>query len=143
KAGRRWPNRCRSVVSAVPRTSPMPWRSSSTRPRNSSPARRCTSKAGCTSRSLPMAISTYLRFIEKNPGSAAAFKDLVAEVTRDGALDARTKQLIFLAATAATGYGDGLIAHIDKILAAGGTPDQIREALAVIIPVVGVMPVLK
>jgi len=89
------------------------------------------------------AIKEARRFIEKNPESAAAFKSLVAEVTKDGALDARTKQLIFLVATAATGYGDGLIAHIDKYLAAGGTPEQIREALAVIVPVVGVMPVLK
>lgn len=90
-----------------------------------------------------MSNPTYMRFIDKNPESAAAFKGLVAEVTKDGAIDARTKQLIFLAATAATGYGDGLIAHIDKIIAAGGSPAQIREALAVIIPVVGIMPVLK
>ncbi|MBX3538888.1 MAG: carboxymuconolactone decarboxylase family protein [Chelatococcus sp.] len=90
-----------------------------------------------------MANPTYLRFIDNNPDSAAAFKALVAEVIKAGALDAKTKQLIFLACTAVSGYGDGLIAHIDKILAAGGTPDEIRETLAVTIPVAGVMPVLK
>lgn len=90
-----------------------------------------------------MANPTYLRFIDRNPESAAAFKQLVAETTKTGALDAKTKQLIFLACTAVTGYGDGLIAHIDKIMAAGGTAEEIREALAVTIPVAGVMPVLK
>jgi AhpD family alkylhydroperoxidase len=90
-----------------------------------------------------MANPTYLRFIDRNPDSAAAFKALVAETTKPGALDARTKQLIFLACTAVSGYGDGLIAHIDGILADGGTPDEIREALAVTIPIAGIMPVLK
>ena len=90
-----------------------------------------------------MANPTYLRFISENPESAAAFRELVARTTKAGALDEKTKQLIFFACTAVSGYGDGLIAHIDKILAAGGTAAEIREALAVTIPVAGIMPLLK
>lgn len=90
-----------------------------------------------------MANPTYLRFLEQNPDSAAAFKTLVAETTKAGALDEKTKQIIFLACTAISGYSDGLAAHIDKILACGGTADEIREALAITIPVAGIMPLLS
>ena len=90
-----------------------------------------------------MANLTYLRFIEEQPEAAEAFRALVARTTAAGALDEKTKQLIFLAAVATTGYGEGMTAHIDKILAAGGTADEIREALLVTVPVTGIMNLLK
>ncbi len=90
-----------------------------------------------------MANPTYLRFIDNEPEAADAFRALVAKTTGAGALDEKTKQLIFLACVAMTGYGDGMMAHIDKILAAGGTAAEIREALLVTVPVGGIMNVLK
>lgn len=90
-----------------------------------------------------MANPTYQRFIRENPKSSDAFRALVAQTTKAGALDEKTKQLIFLACTAVSGYGPGMVAHIDKVLAAGGTAEEIREALAVTIPVTGIMPLLK
>lgn len=90
-----------------------------------------------------MANPTYQRFIHEQPEVSAAFRALVEETTKAGALDAKTKQLIFLACVAASGYGPGTKAHIDRVLAAGGTAEEIREALAVTIPVAGIMNLLK
>ena len=90
-----------------------------------------------------MANPTYLRFIEDQPEVSDAFRTLVARTTGAGALDEKTKQLIFLACVATTGYGAGMTAHVDKILAAGGTADEIREALLVTVPITGIMNLLK
>jgi AhpD family alkylhydroperoxidase len=90
-----------------------------------------------------MANPTYQRFIREQPQVSDAFRSLVTETTKAGALDEKTKQLIFLACTAASGYAPGMGAHIDKVLAAGGTAEEIREALAVIIPITGIMPLLQ
>ena len=58
----------------------------------------------------------------KSPEVAAAFNNLIMAVVKRPALDAKTKQLIYIAMKAAMGDDSAVKAHIPMAKAAGGDP---------------------
>ena len=78
-----------------------------------------------------------------HPEVARAFSCLYDAILGPGALDARTKQLIYIAALGALGHAPAIRAQIPAAIKAGATPAEIREALLVSIPAVGLTNVLS
>lgn len=71
------------------------------------------------------------RFQRRAARTSNAFTELHKVTQRDGALDARTKELIALAIGVATHCEDCVVYHTADARAAGATDEQIIEALEV------------
>ena len=78
-----------------------------------------------------------------HPKVARACSALYKAILGPAALDARTKQLIYIAVLGTLGYAPAIRAQIPMALAAGATPAEIREALLVGIPATGMANVLS
>ena len=71
------------------------------------------------------------KFADSQPGTVLAFTSLRKATLGDGALDAKTKELIALSIAVAS-QCDGCIAfHVDHALKAGANTTEIEEALGV------------
>ena len=68
---------------------------------------------------------------EKMPQTMAPFADVVSGALSDGALDAKTKELIALAIAVAVRCDPCIAHHSRAVLNAGAKPDEITEALGV------------
>jgi len=69
-------------------------------------------------------------FAEKTPGVAKAFSELRSSVFKDGALDARTKELISIAASVLMRCEKCTEIHAQRARKNGATDEQIAEAIA-------------
>ena len=69
-------------------------------------------------------------FVEKTPEVAKAFSDLRSSVYREGALDARTKELISIAASVLMRCEKSTEIHAQRAHKNGATDEQIAEAIA-------------
>jgi alkylhydroperoxidase/carboxymuconolactone decarboxylase family protein YurZ len=78
-----------------------------------------------------------------HPEVARAFSGLYEAILGPAALDAKTKQLIYIAVLGALRDARAIRAQIPMTLAAGATPAEIREALLVSIPAAGLANVLS
>src|ERR671935_740162 len=78
-----------------------------------------------------------------HPEVARACSGLYEAVLGPAALDARTKQLIYIAVLGTLGYAPAIRAQIPMALVAGATPAEIREALLVGILATGMANVLS
>jgi alkylhydroperoxidase/carboxymuconolactone decarboxylase family protein YurZ len=78
-----------------------------------------------------------------HPEVARAFSGLYDAILGRGALDARTKQLIYIAVLGALGHAPAMRAQMPMAIKAGATPSEIREALLVSIPAAGLANVLS
>lgn len=65
---------------------------------------------------------------EKTPDQMNAFKELSAEITKDGVLSAKTKELIALALGIQSQCSYCIALHVKKSLDMGLTEDEILEA---------------
>jgi len=75
-------------------------------------------------------IVASIRTLRKNiPDTMAGFSAMASAATRDGALDARTKELIALAIGVATRC-DGCIGfHMEALVKLGATREEVEEAI--------------
>jgi 4-carboxymuconolactone decarboxylase len=78
-----------------------------------------------------------------HPEVARAVSGLYDAVLGPGALDARTKQLIYIAVLGVLGHAPPIRAQIPAAIKAGATPAEIREALLIGIPAAGLANVLS
>jgi len=69
-------------------------------------------------------------FVEKTPEVAKAFAELRSSVYKDGALDARTKELISVAASVLMRCEKCTDIHAQRARKNGATDEQIAEAIA-------------
>lgn len=85
-----------------------------------------------------MANPDYELFVERNPEMALKFRDFVKHALTPGALPSAMKELIAVTLLASTGYMRGVESHAKRALDAGATPEELREALAMLLPFAGV-----
>ena len=84
-----------------------------------------------------MAKNTMELFSDEAPEVAAAFNNLIMAVVRRPALDAKTKQLIYIAMKAAMGDDTAVKAHIPMAKAAGATREEVIDAILMTVTVSG------
>ncbi len=92
---------------------------------------------GSLQQELPLANPDYALFVERNPEFAATFAEFAKHSLAPGALSVVQKELIAIALLAASGYMGGVRSHTERALAAGATPAELREAVALLLPFAG------
>jgi alkylhydroperoxidase/carboxymuconolactone decarboxylase family protein YurZ len=85
----------------------------------------------------------YDLLVRDHPEVARVCSDLYEAVLGPAALDARTKQLIYIAVLGALRDAPAIRAQIPAAIKAAATPAEIREALLVGIPAAGLANVLS
>ena len=120
-------NLCREIMEEEQAGAPSPER----------PIAESASPAG------PGSNPAYDLLARDHPEVARALSGLYDAILGPGALDARTKQLIYIAVLGALRDARTIRAQIPMALAAGVTPAEIREALLVGIPAAGKANVLS
>ncbi len=81
-------------------------------------------------------------FKKEAPEVAAAFNDLIMSLVASKGLDAKTKQLIYIAMKAALGDDTAVKAHIPMAKAAGATRDEVIDAILLTLTVSGIRGVV-
>ena len=77
-------------------------------------------------------------FVASRPMLAEVLRPFLRASLAEGALGVAQKELIVVVLLAAQGYEAGVRSHAGRALAAGASPDQLREALAMLIPFEGI-----
>lgn len=76
-----------------------------------------------------------------SPAAADAIRGFFAALMAGPALDAKTKELVYLVAAAAAGHVRGVPPHAARAKAAGATRQEVLEALLLTVPAAGLGPV--
>ncbi len=79
----------------------------------------------------------YQAFQQEAPEVFEGFNGLVQSLINTKALDAKTKQLIYLAMKASQGDDTAVMFHVPMAKQAGATRDEIKEAILLTLPVCG------
>ena len=79
----------------------------------------------------------YRRMLETYPEYMQALNQLGEVVQKQGPLDAKTAQLVQLAAGAALGSEGAVHSHARRALAAGASPEEIRHCLILLTSALG------
>jgi AhpD family alkylhydroperoxidase len=79
----------------------------------------------------------FLRFSKEYPTAHAAYERLGASCHMAGPLDAKTRELIKLGMSIAARAEGAVHSHVGKALRAGASPAEIRHAVLLGIPTVG------
>ena len=77
-------------------------------------------------------------FQKEAPDVAAAFNGLIMSLVASKGLDAKTKQLIYIAMKAAIGDESAVRAHIPMAKAAGATREEVIDAILMTLTVSGI-----
>ena len=85
----------------------------------------------------PKPPKTYRTLKKEHPELLRAVEALGEAARKTGPLDAKTSQLIQLAAAAAIRSEGSVHSHVRRALAAGAKPDEIRHALLLLTPTIG------
>jgi alkylhydroperoxidase/carboxymuconolactone decarboxylase family protein YurZ len=81
--------------------------------------------------------SCYQIFQEESPEVAAAFNNLIEKIAKPSALDAKTKNLLYIAMKIVTNDPGSALAHIPFAKKLGATREEIRETVVLTLTVVG------
>ena len=76
-------------------------------------------------------------FMEDHPAIAAAYKSLGTAVHTDGPLDEKTRALIKLGISTGARLEGALHSHVRKAIEAGATNEEMRHAVILAIPTLG------
>jgi len=82
-------------------------------------------------------------FQQEAPEVAAAFNGLIMSLVGTKGLDAKTKQLIYIAMKASMGDSMAVRAHIPMAKAAGATRDEVVDAILMTLTVSGIRGVVS
>jgi AhpD family alkylhydroperoxidase len=80
---------------------------------------------------------SYERWTAEYPAVAQAYTKLGEAVHRAGPLDERTRALLKLAISVGAKLEGGVHSHVRKALAAGATPEEIRQTAILALPTIG------
>jgi AhpD family alkylhydroperoxidase len=80
---------------------------------------------------------SYERWTAEYPAVAQAYSKLGEAVHRAGPLDERTRALLKLAISVGARLEGGVHSHVRKALAAGATPEEIRQVALLALPTIG------
>ncbi len=88
---------------------------------------------------IPMAElpKRYQWFLDTYPDVAAAYEEMGTAVHAAGPLDAKTRALVKLSISVGAKLEGGLHSHVRKALKEGVTPDEIRHAVLLALPTLG------
>jgi alkylhydroperoxidase/carboxymuconolactone decarboxylase family protein YurZ len=81
--------------------------------------------------------SGYQIFQEESPEIAAAFNNLIATLAKPSALDAKTKNLLYIAMKIVANDEGAALAHVSFAKKLGATREEIRETVLLTLTVVG------
>ncbi|MEN6443927.1 MAG: carboxymuconolactone decarboxylase family protein [Methanoregula sp.] len=81
-------------------------------------------------------------FRKEAPEVAEAFNGLIMSLVNRPALDAKTKQLIYIALKASTGDDSAVRAHVPMAKAAGATKEEVVDAILMTLTVAGIRGVV-
>ena len=81
-------------------------------------------------------------FQREAPEVAAAFNSLVMALVASKGLDAKTKQLIYIAMKASAGDESAVSAHVPMAIAAGATREEVVDAILMTLTVSGIRGVV-
>lgn len=84
-----------------------------------------------------MTKSGFQIFQEESPEIAAAFNSLVAAIAKPSAIDAKTKNLIYIAMKIVAGDPSAALAHVPMVKKLGATREEVRETVLLTLLVVG------
>ena len=84
-----------------------------------------------------MAKSGYQIFQQESPTVAAAFNNLIMEIAKPSALDAKTKQLLYIGMKIVTDDQGAALAHVSIAKKLGASREEIRETVLLTLTVVG------
>jgi alkylhydroperoxidase/carboxymuconolactone decarboxylase family protein YurZ len=76
-------------------------------------------------------------YAARNKEHSDAYRALVRESLKPGALDSLTKELIYALLLGAEGYLPGMRTHVESLLGKGMSPEAIREAVRIVLPALG------
>lgn len=79
----------------------------------------------------------YKRFMEEFPETAKAYEMLGDAVHKAGPLDDRTRALVKVAISTGARLEGALHSHVRKALSAGVKPEEIRHAIMLSLPTIG------
>lgn len=79
----------------------------------------------------------FKHFMENNPAIAKAYEDLGSAVHNAGPLDEKTRALIKIAISTGARLEGAVHSHVRKALGSGVTPDEIRHAIKLSLPTLG------
>ena len=80
-------------------------------------------------------------FMEEAPEVAKAYGGMVMQVAKSSALDQKTQELAYLAVLSAVGMTGGLGFHVTSLKKLGATREEVRSAVLVGLPAVGMAAV--
>jgi alkylhydroperoxidase/carboxymuconolactone decarboxylase family protein YurZ len=81
--------------------------------------------------------SGYQTFQEESPEIAGAFNKLIETIAKPSALDAKTKNLLYIAMKIVTDDQGAALAHVSFAKKLGATREEIRETVLLTLTVVG------
>lgn len=87
-------------------------------------------------------MSSYQTFLKEAPKQAEAFQGLIASLTMEDGLDAKTMQLIYIGIKASQGNADAVTAHVPMAKESGATKEEIKNTILLTLTVSGVTSVL-
>jgi len=70
-----------------------------------------------------------IAFLREKGGPIGEAVGRLVDATYDSALDAKTRELVYIGIHSAVGWRAGIIAHIERALVAGCAPDEIVDAM--------------
>ena len=79
----------------------------------------------------------YKRFESEYPSAAEAYENLGKQIHSCGPLDSKTRALIKIAISTGAGLEGALHSHTRKAVEAGCTKEEIRHAIMLSIPTIG------
>ena len=81
--------------------------------------------------------SGFAAFQQEAPAVAAAFGGLVDALVASKGLDAKTKQLVYIAMKAAIGDPGAVFAHVPMAKKLGATRDEVKDTILLTLTVAG------
>lgn len=80
----------------------------------------------------------FKMFLEETDGIGEAFMDTIFEMSKKSALDKKTQELAYISVLVSTKLYGGLPFHIQQAKKHGAGIDEIRSAILVPLPVLGI-----
>lgn len=82
-------------------------------------------------------------FQREAPEVAKAFNGLIEAIVASRGLDAKTKQLIYIAIKASTGDEKAVMAHVPMAIRCGATREEVTDAILMTLTVSGIRGVVS
>lgn len=82
-------------------------------------------------------VNPFQVFLKESPEIAGAYNNLLTTIGTAGALDDKTRQLIFIGIKASQGDAAAVTAHVPMARQAGATREEIRDSIVMTLAISG------